>query len=416
MDLESDLDQPGHGRISRFWYRYRASLALSGMLFITGMALVAGAASIFSGMQRSFDNPSSTVVYHSARLSTVWERLNSLAERRMLGMVNETDMSLQTAGDMLLLQLDIVESSYRQAMLSPRHLERLIQHRQNLAVTLAQLHASIKESDRDGELQHRTRALLDEGGQLVNLIALETSSAVTKSDDMRRNLLVETGNVTLLLLTGLVTLGAILAGGLIVVSSQRRELKLLAMTDGLTGLANRRVFMQQMEAEHLRAQRYDLPLALILVDLDYFKAVNDNWGHPAGDAVLKAVATTLQTLSREADLVARIGGEEFAILTPGTTLAAATDAATRYCEAIAALVIQHGKHTLGITASFGVAAPTEEDRSAAATFGQADAALYRAKHSGRNRVIAAPILSLTPELGGAIYSASSEISPMSWKT
>ncbi|AOX99713.1 GGDEF domain-containing protein [Jeongeupia sp. USM3] len=400
--------------MNRLYYRYRASLLVSGLLFAVGMLLVAGAATVFHGMRHTLDNQTSTVGYHSSRLFAAWERFNSVVERRMLGLLDDSDMSSQGVEDLLRLQLDIVESSYRQAALSPLHLEKLLRYRRTLDTRLERLRASADRDD--GGAHAEARALLDDGGQLVNLIVLETTSAIAKADDAQRRLLIKTGEITLWLLAGLVTLGAVLVGGLIVVSGQRRELRTLAMTDGLTGLANRRVFMQQSEAEHARALRYDLPVALILVDLDYFKAVNDNWGHPAGDAVLKTVAASLQALSRQSDLVARIGGEEFAILMPETTLAAATDAATRYCEAIAALSVRHGGSTLGITASFGVAAMRHDaDPSAAATFAQADAALYRAKHCGRNRVIAAPVLSLEPALGDAVYSVSSEISPTFWK-
>ncbi|GHD63212.1 GGDEF domain-containing protein [Jeongeupia chitinilytica] len=412
MDLESRFDQTGYSRISRFCYRYRTSLLLSGALFIIGMALVASAATVFNSMQRTFDKPSSVVGYHSARLSAVWERLNSVVEARMLGTPDDVILPYQNVEELLKLQLDLVEASFRRAALSPLHLSRLQQYRGKLDATLQQLRTLVLHGDNEPANRARMRTLLDDGGQLVNLISLETSNAIAKADEAQRVLLIETGRFTLVLLAALVALGAVLAGGLIVVSSQRRELKMLAMTDGLTGLANRRVFMQQLEAEHLRAQRYELPVSLILVDLDYFKAINDNWGHPGGDAVLRAVSATLQSMSRQPDLVARIGGEEFAILMPETTLAAATDAATRYCEAIAAMVVQHAGHTLGVTASFGVAALRHDaDPSAEATFTEADAALYRAKHCGRNRVIAAPVLSLAPELGNALYSPSSDISP-----
>ncbi|WP_432720934.1 GGDEF domain-containing protein [Jeongeupia wiesaeckerbachi] len=383
----------------------------SGILFIIGMTLVASAATVFSSMQRTFDKPSSIVGYHSARLSAVWERFNSIAEAR-LGGREDVFLPYQNAEELLLLQLDLVEASYRRAALMPLHLAHMQQYRGKLDMVLQQLRTLLLHGDNTPVARSRLRNLLEEGGQLVNLISLETTNAITKADDAQRNLLVEAGHFTLVLLAVLVTLGAVLAGAFIVVLTQRRALKMLAMTDGLTGLANRRVFMQQLEAEHTRALRYALPIALILVDLDYFKAINDNWGHPGGDAVLKAVSATMQAMSRQSDLVARIGGEEFAILMPETTLAAATDAATRYCEAIAAMAIQHGNHTLGVTASFGVAALRHDaDPSASATFAQADAALYRAKHCGRNRVIAAPVLSLSPGLGDSVYSASSDISP-----
>jgi diguanylate cyclase (GGDEF)-like protein len=169
-----------------------------------------------------------------------------------------------------------------------------------------------------------------------------------------------------------------------------QDLKRLANTDVLTGLANRRRFMEVLEAEIDRAQRYDRPLSLLLVDLDHFKDVNDTHGHTGGDEVLRAVADVLAAVCRDVDLAARIGGEEFAILLPETDARGAEHVAERARGRIAE---SHHRAPSGagfrITASAGVASLGREVTSAEGLLQAADDALYRAKGEGRNRVVAA---------------------------
>ncbi len=162
-----------------------------------------------------------------------------------------------------------------------------------------------------------------------------------------------------------------------------------AMTDPLTGLANRRRFLDQLAAEAKRRSRSGRPVALIAADLDDFKLVNDQHGHQSGDEVLRAFAEVLRMTLREIDVPARIGGEEFAILLPETDAAGAAVVAARLRERVAALRIEvPDGGRLSVTASFGVAScpPVEraEDLSAAA-----DEALYEAKSGGKNRVMEA---------------------------
>jgi two-component system cell cycle response regulator len=178
--------------------------------------------------------------------------------------------------------------------------------------------------------------------------------------------------------------------GLIALENARlhRTVQRQALVDSLTGLANRRLCEAALEKEVARAERFTEPLALVLADLDDFKAVNDMHGHPTGDEVLREFAHALQESVREIDLAARWGGEEFAVILPGTNLAGGIKLAERVAAALRErVVVSPAGDRLSTTASFGVAAfpavKTANDLLAAA-----DAALYEAKRAGKNRVAA----------------------------
>jgi diguanylate cyclase (GGDEF)-like protein len=162
-----------------------------------------------------------------------------------------------------------------------------------------------------------------------------------------------------------------------------------AATDSLTGLANRRSFDDELALEWRRAERVGDPLALILIDLDNFKSVNDDRGHQAGDAALRRVAAILDSGARNADLAARYGGEEFALLAPETDLLGATKLADRLRGDLEAAKIElpDGKE-ISVTASFGVAVKGTLERPEQ-LIAAADEALYEAKRDGKNRVVAA---------------------------
>jgi diguanylate cyclase (GGDEF)-like protein/PAS domain S-box-containing protein len=164
------------------------------------------------------------------------------------------------------------------------------------------------------------------------------------------------------------------------------RLEQLAMTDELTGLANRRAFMDLAGRELLKARRYSLPLSFIMLDIDHFKLVNDRHGHGAGDAMLKMVAGVLGKELRDVDLVARLGGEEFGILLPNTLPADAALSAGRLRAAIALASCPHQGQDLRVTASLGVAALRGEEADLEALMRAADGAMYRAKAAGRDRV------------------------------
>ncbi|MBE0616852.1 MAG: GGDEF domain-containing protein [Proteobacteria bacterium] len=165
------------------------------------------------------------------------------------------------------------------------------------------------------------------------------------------------------------------------------ELERLATTDGLTDLANRRVFFDRLGAEILRSRRYEHGLALLILDADHFKKINDLHGHPAGDAVLRAVAQALAAFARETDLPARYGGEEFAILLPSTTEEGARALAERVRAGVEALQVAWEGKVIPVRVSVGVATLEGESDSADGLVARADQALYAAKQTGRNKVV-----------------------------
>ena len=165
------------------------------------------------------------------------------------------------------------------------------------------------------------------------------------------------------------------------------ELRELAATDMLTGLPNRRAFIARLEGEHARLRRFDAQQAAVLMlDLDYFKKVNDTWGHPAGDAVLRQVAAVINEQIREVDLCGRLGGEEFAVLLTGAAPAAAREFAERLRRKIAGVSVVYEGQAIKVTVSIGVAALLTADDNADAALLRADQALYKAKTMGRDRV------------------------------
>jgi diguanylate cyclase (GGDEF)-like protein len=167
---------------------------------------------------------------------------------------------------------------------------------------------------------------------------------------------------------------------------QNEELEKLSLTDGLTGLANRRFLVQQLNEEALRCRRTKKEFSVLMADVDHFKQYNDTFGHPAGDEVLKKVARILQTAVREVDCVARYGGEEFCIMLPETGATGAAILAERICERVAAAEFPGQK----ITLSLGVASLPDNGDTPDAVIAAADEALYQAKREGRNRVMKAP--------------------------
>jgi diguanylate cyclase (GGDEF)-like protein len=159
----------------------------------------------------------------------------------------------------------------------------------------------------------------------------------------------------------------------------------MASTDELTQLANRRRFSEALRSELARARRLESPLSLVLADVDHLKAINDTYGHPAGDAAIRHVAEVLREGRREIDLAARIGGEEFAILLPGSEPSGGLRAAERVRHRLTTTEVP----TVGaVTVSMGVASFPEDGDSEEELIRVADQRLYAAKEAGRNRVCA----------------------------
>lgn len=162
------------------------------------------------------------------------------------------------------------------------------------------------------------------------------------------------------------------------------RLRRLSVTDELTGLRNRRAFEERLVLEFSIARRRKRDLAVLLLDVDYFKRINDQWGHGAGDAVLRRLSSILRTTVRLPDLVARYGGEEFAMLLPESNAEAAAGLANRLMERIASETWDHEP----VTVSIGLTALSDTLPNGFQLVAQADEALYQAKRAGRNRVVA----------------------------
>lgn len=166
-----------------------------------------------------------------------------------------------------------------------------------------------------------------------------------------------------------------------------RQLEQLSFTDGLTSLRNRRAFEQEFGTRFEQSRRYGRPLSVAIIDVDHFKSVNDTYGHTSGDAVLRSIARTIQTSSRQTDFVARVGGEEFAVILPETSLFDALQFAEKIRAGVASEAIEADGVRHPVTVSIGLAnVPHSRIPSSATLFNAADQALYRAKNRGRNRV------------------------------
>ena len=170
--------------------------------------------------------------------------------------------------------------------------------------------------------------------------------------------------------------------------NNRIDLEKQAYTDYLTGLNNRRSFIERTEIELYRKERYGREFSLIMFDIDYFKYINDKFGHNAGDLVLKEIANICRSVLREVDIIGRIGGEEFAILLPETDIVQATLVAERLRVSISnGKVFPTLNEEVRFAASFGVTFTKDANKSINELLNQADDALYKAKNSGRNRVV-----------------------------
>jgi two-component system cell cycle response regulator len=177
-------------------------------------------------------------------------------------------------------------------------------------------------------------------------------------------------------------------------SAEARASRTLAHTDAVTGLYNRHYFDAELDKLVTRARTRAAPLAVLMLDIDTFKPINDNFGHAAGDAMLRAVAEQLIANVRASDSVVRYGGDELVVLMPDTDLATADRIAERLRSAVCDVAVElpappPGPTLIGLTVSIGVAALEPGDRDGPALLARADAALFTAKRAGRNRVVMA---------------------------
>jgi diguanylate cyclase len=247
------------------------------------------------------------------------------------------------------------------------------------------------------------RAVVDGTERIYGYRALTTYPLVVEAGLSRESIitpwrhdLLKTGFVLIFLIVILVGFGLIVLSQLRYrmtmekqIRSAHQTMRDMALTDSLTGLGNRRRLDIALADEIRRARRQHASLALIMLDVDYFKRYNDKYGHAAGDDCLRAIAGAIQqAIKRPGDLAVRYGGEEFTILLPDTHSAGAATIAQEILESIRALNIEHGDHPLGlVTASAGITTcrPSTEDVTPAMLIKAADAFLYLAKNTGRNR-------------------------------
>lgn len=167
-----------------------------------------------------------------------------------------------------------------------------------------------------------------------------------------------------------------------------QNLQKQATTDPLTGMHNRRYFEEALKGYLSEFNKIGATLGLLILDLDHFKNVNDNHGHDVGDMVLKEVALRMRAICREHDVVARLGGEEFALITPYAGMEQLLSVAERYREMVEDLAIKTGNIVIRPTVSIGVATNEDGTTNSDDLFKAADQKLYQAKHAGRNRVAA----------------------------
>lgn len=186
------------------------------------------------------------------------------------------------------------------------------------------------------------------------------------------------------------------------------ELERLATTDGMTGIYNRRHFLTLADREWARARRYGRPISFLMIDIDYFKSINDDFGHQVGDEMIVHLANLARDGKRECDVLARIGGEEFALLLPETDLPQAQVVAERLRSEVAAKSLMVASRSIPATVSIGVAASVAAMSNISDLMKAADQALYDAKHAGRNRVICCISRDATPSIAAQCPDTSLE--------
>jgi diguanylate cyclase (GGDEF)-like protein len=203
--------------------------------------------------------------------------------------------------------------------------------------------------------------------------------------------------VQLAVFVGLIAMSMLGSLGFILMVKERadRAVRSLAMVDSLTGVFNRRAFMERAEKEYAIALRNKMSLALLMIDIDYFKRINDEFGHPTGDAVLVDVANVLNSRLRKQDTMGRYGGEEFCILLPATDEAGAMAVAETLRNTVESAPLATERKEVSVTISIGVtvcpASCANCDLGFHKLLDDADVALYQAKHDGRNRTVMSPI-------------------------
>ncbi len=206
-----------------------------------------------------------------------------------------------------------------------------------------------------------------------------TAGYLLATDSGYKDLVVLGGFVCLMLFN--LAMAVVVLGGLV------NRLRALSQTDTLTQLPNRRAALVAASQEHERYRRSGQPYSVLVINVDFFKRVNDTHGHAAGDQVLIGVAQTMRTCARETDMVARFGGEEFLAFLPDTDEDKAFSLGERMRLAVSARHFSSLSPPLGVTISAGIATVAPDDATLDEVIARADRALYQAKHQGRNQVV-----------------------------
>ncbi|KKO45153.1 hypothetical protein WG68_12045 [Arsukibacterium ikkense] len=313
-----------------------------------------------------------TIIQAKYYLGLAHHNLNELNEARIileqvyLQSVNLNDYQTSNKAMLLLAQLHEKNGD---------NTEAAIAYKQHIAA----LNSYIDEFKQRSVAYHLAQADFMESENKLALLANQNKLLQLESklqqDEKLRTLLISIALLVLLLLV------------IFVLNSKRVALNRLATTDFLTRLFNRRYFNQAV-SKHLANRRQQGEYSLIVFDIDLFKQINDQYGHAAGDKVLSAIAQCCQAQIRQQDILARIGGEEFALFLPGCGLTDAKEIAEQCRRSLEQLVIPFEDQSIQITASFGVAASSNADFDS--LLKQADDALYKAKTGGRNRIMVHP--------------------------
>lgn len=218
-------------------------------------------------------------------------------------------------------------------------------------------------------------------------VAIPLDTYFSNAQGAERSMAVTHGGIYLIGLTTIAVISRRARRNAREARSLHDKLEHLSRTDPLTGLMNRRYFMELAEQEVLRAQRYKNPLSILLIDVDHFKLINDTYGHGVGDNCLQSLGTALINTAREVDMICRYGGEEFVILLPETMQNEAMEAAERIRIRVESLRVRGSEaEQIQFTISTGVATLASPDMNIDALIRAADTALYEAKNSGRNKV------------------------------
>lgn len=301
-------------------------------------------------------------------------------------------------------RIEGIRLQLRRSEIAPASYAELVEELAQVESRLPALEAAVDAAAEEGLDERGSEAVLALGMEVEEGLAWaysELNELLHRASAEQRQLMERlTLAVAVLLLLLLLAVGAVMLM-LLHLHRQREIMRLQSRTDELTGLSNRRWLRETAEHAFDRRRRHGAPLSLMLLDLDHFKRLNDAFGHPVGDAVLVAFARTLGRQVRRVDTVARMGGEEFAILMPDSNLAGAQALAERILRATRAMPLPGPAVGHRLTVSIGVV-EAESERSFDRLYSRADQLLYWAKAGGRGRVVAGhEHVAPRPAAGGA---------------